>query len=272
MAQAQRVAHEPIVLRSHVHDQLLVARGKPSGAYGIELLDHMAHAEGRIAEQHLVVLDLRHVQDAVEQIEQVQRRRVHLVQAIDAALVALLGLQGYLGHADNAVHGRADLVRHARKEVGLRLRRQVELLLVDAVLDDRAHLAQGARGLIVVEGLARVVQEEHGPRVFPHVHHGERDAVGVSARLGGHGEDGHLAHGMHKALLAESLQRVDGLPRKREHGALVDAWDGAEEIAHRCRLIVFLERRDEQVGHVELLVQPPHKQVHTRRQRKAPIE
>ena len=232
----------------------------------------MAHAEGRIAEQHLVVLDLRHVQDAVEQIEQVQRRRVHLVQAIDAPLVALLGLQGYLGHADDAVHGRADLVRHARKEVGLRPRRLVELLLVDAVLDDRAHLAQGARGLIVVEGLARVAQEEHGPRVFPPVHHGERDAVGVSARLGGHGEDGHLAHGMHKALLAESLQRVDGLPRKREHGALVDARDGAEEIAHRCRLIVFLERRDEQVGHVELFVQPPHKQVHARRQRKAPIE
>ena len=156
LAQAQRVAHEPIVLRSHIHDQLLVARGKPSGAHGVELLDHVAHAEGRIAEQHLVVLDLRHVQDAVEQIEQVQRRRVHLVQAIDAALVALLGLQGYLGHADDAVHRRADLVRHARKEVGLRLRRLVELLLVDAVLDDRAHLAQGARGLIVVEGLARV--------------------------------------------------------------------------------------------------------------------
>ena len=71
LAQAQRVAHEPIVLRSHIHDQLLVARGKPSGAHGVELLDHVAHAEGRIAEQHLVVLDLRHVQDAVEQIEQV---------------------------------------------------------------------------------------------------------------------------------------------------------------------------------------------------------
>ena len=197
---------------------------------------------------------------------------MHLVKAIDAALIALLGLQGYLGHADDAVHGRADLVRHACKEVGLRPRRLVELLLVDAVLDDRAHLVQGARGLIIVEGLARVAQEEHGPRVFPRVRHGERDAVGVSARLGGHGEDGHLAHGMHKALLAESLQRVDGLPRKREHGALVDARDAAEEVAHRCRLVVFLERRDEQVGHAELLVQPPHKQVHARRQRKAPIE
>ena len=260
------------MLHPHVHDQLLVARGKPSGAYGVELLDHMAHAEGRIAEQHLVVLDLRHVQDVVEQIEQVQRRRVHLVQAIDAALVALLGLQGYFGHADDAVHGRADLVRHARKEVGLRLRRQVELLLVDAVLDDRAHLAQSVCGLIVVEGLAGVTQEEHGPRVFPRVRHSERDAAAVSAHLLAHGEDGHLAHGMHQALLAESLQRVDGLPRKREHGAFVDARDGAEEVAHRCRLIVFLERRDEQVGHVELLVQPPHKQVHTRRQRKASVE
>ena len=59
------------MLHAHVDDQPLVARGKASGAHGVQLFGHVVHAEGRIAEHHFVVLDLRHVQDAVEQIEQV---------------------------------------------------------------------------------------------------------------------------------------------------------------------------------------------------------
>jgi hypothetical protein len=75
-------------------------------------------AERRLLEMHHAGLDLRQVEDVVDDAEQALGGVVDLAQVIALAVVQF-GLQGEVGHADDGVHRGADLVAHVGQEVRL---------------------------------------------------------------------------------------------------------------------------------------------------------
>ena len=82
--------------------------------------DDLADIEVLRFEPQLAGFDLREVEDVVDDGE--QRVGGALDGRGEAALARIeLGIEQQLGHAEHAVHGRADFVRHAREEFALRL-------------------------------------------------------------------------------------------------------------------------------------------------------
>jgi hypothetical protein len=83
-----------------------------------DFLDDLADVKILRLEAQLAGLDLREVQDVVDDGQQRVGRA--LDGGSEAALARIeLRIQQQLGHAEHAVHGRADLVRHAREEFAL---------------------------------------------------------------------------------------------------------------------------------------------------------
>ena len=67
-------------------------------------------------ERHLSALDLRYIQHVVDESEQVLARQVDLVQVfLNLFLIVRVGKRKGC-HADDRVHGRADIVAHARQK------------------------------------------------------------------------------------------------------------------------------------------------------------
>ena len=82
------------------------------------LVENLAEIELEALEGQVARLHLGKVQDVVDQIQELTPRFPE-----DPHVLALLrGQRGFpqqVGHADDGVHGRPDLVAHAREEVGL---------------------------------------------------------------------------------------------------------------------------------------------------------
>ncbi len=122
LAQAARVAHETFGdLGVDPVDDLdpLLMRARP-------LRPEYLAQEPLKRERHGVQLqpprlDLREVEDVVQDREQPLRGRLHGLQVF-ALLRREVGLEGQIGHPQDAVHRRADLVRHVRHELGLEAR------------------------------------------------------------------------------------------------------------------------------------------------------
>jgi GH15 family glucan-1,4-alpha-glucosidase len=99
-----------------VQDQLqalavrLAAQGPQPGA------DAVAGAERDPVQPQLAGVDLREVEHVVDQPQQAAGRGARALQVL-ALLGRQHGLQRQLGHPDDAVHGRADLVAHPGQEV-----------------------------------------------------------------------------------------------------------------------------------------------------------
>ncbi len=92
------------------------------------LLDAGVELEGMVLQLELARFDLGEVEDVVDDRQQ----RVGAAAGgldIIALLVGQLGVQQQRGHADDAVHGRADLVAHVGQELGLGERGFLELLV-----------------------------------------------------------------------------------------------------------------------------------------------
>ena len=83
-----------------------------------QVLHQRADREGNRLELELARLDLREVEDVVEDREQRLRRRLDRRQAI-ALLGRQLAVQRQLGHAEDAVHRRPDFVAHVGEELAL---------------------------------------------------------------------------------------------------------------------------------------------------------
>ena len=86
-----------------------------------------AQAELDVLDLELAGLDLREVEDVVDDRQQrlagvADRLRVVALAGVE------VGLEQQIGHADDAVHRRADLVAHVGEEVGLEARRLVRLV------------------------------------------------------------------------------------------------------------------------------------------------
>ena len=96
-------------------------------------LDEVAHVGERDVadvDVHPPGLDLREVEDVVDQVEQVRARRVDRAGELDllVAQVPLRVLAQQLREDQQRVERRPQLVRHVREELGLVARRQRELL------------------------------------------------------------------------------------------------------------------------------------------------
>ena len=101
---------------------------------------------------HAPGLDLRQVEDVVDQGEQVPARAEHAVERLDVLLQRLRILPQHLGDADDGVERRAQLVAHVGEELRLVLTRLGKLpaLVLDFV--EQPHILDGDSGLVSERG------------------------------------------------------------------------------------------------------------------------
>ena len=83
-------------------------------------LDALANVEGLRLDVHPAGLDLREVEDVVDDREQGVARVADSPRVL-ALLAVELGVEEEPAHADHGVHGRADFMAHGREEGALRL-------------------------------------------------------------------------------------------------------------------------------------------------------
>ena len=113
------------------------------------LLEHVGQLEGDALHVQLAGLDLREVEDVVDDVHQVLGRLVD-----DGRALELLGAERRVeqqrGHAEHAVHRRPDFVAHARQELalgpGARLGGVARLAQLGFVADARGHVGEEAGG------------------------------------------------------------------------------------------------------------------------------
>jgi len=117
LAQPRRIAADRGGhVRRHVIGQLeaLLMGARRQRAHG--LVQGVAQVEVDRLDVELAGLDLGEVQDVIDQCLQRVRGDLHRVQAF-SLLGRQLGAQRQLGHPDDPVYRRADLVAHVRQKV-----------------------------------------------------------------------------------------------------------------------------------------------------------
>ena len=176
LAKAQAVTEVPGVRKLDLHGKVLFFLREAPVHDCLQPVQELLHVKRSGGQRHLAALDLGHVQNVIEQSQKVMGGAVHLFQAVKAALLALGFLQRDLRHADDAVHGRPDLVGHTRQELRLGLGRLVVVLLIDAVLDDGADLAQLRTLRSILQKLSREPDQEDIARILPVVRHRKEEA------------------------------------------------------------------------------------------------
>src|SRR5215467_1400710 len=98
---------------------------------------------------HLSRLDLRQIENAVDKREQMASgaqdalERLDLVRSIEIAGV----FEQQIGHTDDGVERRPQLVAHVREELRLVLARGLELPALDLDLAEETRVLDGERGL-----------------------------------------------------------------------------------------------------------------------------
>ncbi len=118
----------------------------------------LAIADGRSnvadVELHAAGLDLRQVEDVVDELKQVPAGRVDVLEVVVLLFVQLAEqpLEQHLGKADDRVERRAQLVRHVGEELGLVLVGDLELPALVLDLAEQAHVLDRDHRL-VGEGL-----------------------------------------------------------------------------------------------------------------------
>src|SRR5581483_5134865 len=92
-----------------------------------DLADLVLEIEGDALEIEPAGLDLREVEDVVQELQQGAGRRQRRLQEL-ALLRGERGVEGELRHAHDRVHRRADLVAHVGEELRLETRRLERLV------------------------------------------------------------------------------------------------------------------------------------------------
>ncbi len=113
------------------------------------LVDHLADVERLQVELHPAGLDLRQVEDPVDEAEQVAARGLDLRQVGDVGRAVVLdgALLQQLAVEDDRVERRAELVAHVRHEFAARAVRLLDLLLARAQARDQQVELRGPLGL-----------------------------------------------------------------------------------------------------------------------------
>ena len=81
--------------------------------------DHLDLAPGPVSYTHLAAFDAAHIQNIVDEGEQKTRGDANFGDAVHHQFVVADGLGGDGAHANDGVHGRADLMAHAGKKIRL---------------------------------------------------------------------------------------------------------------------------------------------------------
>ena len=77
----------------------------------------VAQGEVRRFDVEFARLDLREVQDVIDETEQGVCRRLHSLEVFVRWSFVKFGVEGETGHTEDSVHGRADLVPHVGEEI-----------------------------------------------------------------------------------------------------------------------------------------------------------
>ena len=171
------------------------------------VLERLDEGETVDVELHPAGLDLREIEDVVDQREEVLPRAQHVVQVF-----SLLGvdrpehlLDEGLGESDDRVQGSPQLVRHRREEFRLVAARDLQLAALLLYLVEEPHVLDRDGGLVdegsheldlaVAEGPHRVAGQHH-PADHPLVAH-HRDP-----------EDGSRVRHSHHARVLEQRMRL----------------------------------------------------------------
>ena len=118
---AQPAGVSPHLRRDTVVDDACQLQPLAVGALRQEIahvLDGLAQVEIDHLQLQLPCLDLGKIQDVVDHAEERFRRGAHRLGEFPL-LRGQLGVQDEVGHADDSVHRRADLMAHVRQELGL---------------------------------------------------------------------------------------------------------------------------------------------------------
>ena len=93
------------------------------------VLEQVGKRHGAAVELHPARLDLREVEDLVDELEQMAARVADVADVLLLALVQLSEhpVEQHVGEADHRVQRRPQLVRHARQELRLVAARDLEL-------------------------------------------------------------------------------------------------------------------------------------------------
>jgi hypothetical protein len=135
-----RIAQQHFVDASwRAHDELdafgFGRAGKQAGAF----FEHLAEIDGQLLQRHFAGANLRQIQQVVHDLQQDLRRGTNGPGEMDLSC-RLRGPRQQLGHAHDAVHGRAQLMAHTIEEIALRSRRFGELpIALDQFSRARLH-------------------------------------------------------------------------------------------------------------------------------------
>jgi hypothetical protein len=202
-----------------------------------DVADQLGDVELFEVEVHPAGLDLREVQDVVDEPEQVLAGRVDPLEIGQEGVgVELLGLLlEHLGVADDRVQGRAQLVRHVGQEVGLVLAGDfqltaflLDLLEKEGVLDGELRLARQHR-----EQPDDRRGERAGGLAANHQH--ADDAIVADQRHGDEGAEAGAPQdvrdgrptGLSLGLQVRGLLRLPETRRPPDDRVLVGPWWGA---------------------------------------------
>ena len=188
LLQPQPVAGEMVGhLRRHLGEEREPFFGRAERERLHAAAELLAELEGEWLEAQAAGLDLRDVEDVVDDVQQRLGRRSHQVQRL-ALLRAQVAVEQQRRHAHDAVHRRPDLVAHVREELALGAVRLLGLL--PRLLElPRLHLE-------LRHQLAREPDRGHHPRAQP---------------LGGARRERHVQV---RAVQDQQLERL-GRPRNR---------------------------------------------------------
>ena len=155
LPEAARITHEGmhylLVARDDEFDILFRGRGRQKRC---DILDRLDRIERRLPELQLAGIDLREVENVIDDGEQRIARFHHDVD--EGLLPAVeLGFGQEFGHAEYAIHRGADFMAHIGEEVGLRL--------VGGFAARKQHFKLGFAGL----ELGEIGEHDHAAAITP---------------------------------------------------------------------------------------------------------
>ena len=224
LAEPRRIGANRLGDQAAVLDfQQEVFRGRPGPHQGGHLAHQAARRTLELFDGHLAGLDLRDVEDVVDDAQQMVAVPLDRMEKLLAFGLADVHLQDQVGVAENGGHGRADFVAHVGQELALcpaggfrGFLGDLEFgrAIGDAVLQLVAGLLQGVAPLLdlVEHGVETVVQQAEF--VVASFLHADRVIVFVGDAL--HGVDQPLNRLDDKSLQPAGQEHRHG-QRRREH-------------------------------------------------------
>src|SRR6185437_13678226 len=214
---------------------------RPLSYHREAILQRFADDKFRAVQDHLAGLDLRQVEDVVQQLEQMLARAPYVAQVVVLTLVELAkhALQEHLRKADDGVQRCPQLVGHTGQEFRLVPARDFECGALPFQLPVQLRVDQGQRGL-AGERLQQVVDLlRDTPWCMAADNHGADDAAFPEHGHGNQGTPAGLGQGAQvriewRVAKVGELQGPAQRRRLADKGA-VKAYPGAPEGVERFR-------------------------------------